>query len=204
MKTLCAVVRRLRFRAIQWLYNQLTQTEQQLREEEKERLKTQFSHCGWGVKLNGRITVTGASSIAIGNNVHIGDNAFIRGDGGLEIGDNTHISRNLVLYTINHDYLGSRLPYDEKQIKKPVRIGQNVWIGMNVCIAPGTTIGDGAIVGMGTVVFGEVPALAIVGCSMWRQIGERERGHYLRLVQAEEYGGVSGWPLDWPSPAETL
>lgn len=158
----------------------------------KEELMSQFMHCGVGVRLNGHIVMTGPENISIGDNVHIGDNAFIRAEGGIEIGDNTHISRNMVVYSVNHDYLGSQLPYDENLIKKPVRIGRNVWIGMNVCITPGASIGDGAIIGLGTIVFGEVPPQAIIGSAPWKQIGTRDRNHYTRLDEARFYGGPNG------------
>jgi acetyltransferase-like isoleucine patch superfamily enzyme len=150
---------------------------------------------GHGVRLKGKIDLTGARKVRIGNNVHIGTGAFIRAEGGLVIGDNTHISRNLLLYTMNHDYLGTVLPYDEALLYKPVTIGRNVWIGMNVCIAPGATIGDGAIVGMGTVVAGEVPSLAIVASAPWRIVGHRDESHYQALEQEGLFGGRGGRPL---------
>ena len=152
--------------------------------------------CGRGVRFHGRITLTGPERVRIGDNVHVGANAFIRGEGGLEIGENTHISRNLVLYTFNHRYEGERLPYDEGQVAGPVRIGRNVWIGMNVCITPGSVIGDGAIVGMGCVVMGEVPPLAIVGSQRWRVLGWRDAGHYGELDGRGAYGGADGKCLE--------
>lgn len=151
--------------------------------------------CGKGVILGGAVSITGIEKCDLGNNIHIGANAFIRAQGGLRIGDNTHISRNLVLYTINHQYIGDRLPYDERLVKKEVVIGKNVWVGMNVCIAPGTTIGDGAIIGMGTVVSGDVPALSIIGNAEWRVLGWRDRNHYEELESAKSYGGTNGVPF---------
>lgn len=148
--------------------------------------------CGHGVGVWGRFHVTGADNMVVGHNVHFGDNAFIRAEGGLEIGDNTHISRNLVLYTINHDYDGTRLPYDQNMIRKPVTIGRNVWIGMNVCIAPGTVIGDGAIIALGTSVSGNIPSMAIVGGGKRRMLGERDRAKYESLEAARAYGGPDG------------
>jgi|GEM_PF-4049199 acetyltransferase-like isoleucine patch superfamily enzyme len=120
-------------------------------------IKRCLKRCGRGVRLNGFSVITGLDQIEIGDDVHIGKNAFIRGEGGLVIGDNTHISRNLVLYTVNHNYEGECLPYDHTLVKKPVRIGRNVWIGVK--IVPGTTIEDGAIVGMGLVITEGVPLL---------------------------------------------
>jgi len=202
MKGSIKIARWVKRRAIQWLCAELAQVEHQRENNYKEYLKTQLKHCGEGVCFNGQVFITGASAIVIGNNVHLGNNAFIRGEGGLEIGDNTHISRSFVLYTINHDYVGKCLPYDENITKKPVHIGKNVWIGMNVCIAPGTTIGNGAIIGMGTVVFGNVPPFAIIGSRPWRQIGERDTIHYARLEQARAYGGVNGAPVELSSQTE--
>jgi maltose O-acetyltransferase len=161
-------------------------------------IESKLGAVGPGCRIHGRPTITGAMHARLGANVHLGTGAFIRAEGGLSIGDNTHISRNLVLYTINHDYAGERLPYDERMRERPVVIGRNVWIGMNVCIAPGTTIGDGAIVGMGTVVFGDVPAGAIIGAASWQQIGERDADHYRRLDEAGSYGGANGLPLGGP------
>lgn len=158
---------------------------------------SRLKSCGKGVVIRGPIHFTGEKSTEIGNNVHIGSNAFIRADGGLSIGDNTVISRNLLLYTTNHRYDGERLPYDKEYVAKPVRIGRNVWIGMNVCIAPGTIIGDGAIVGMGTTVAGEVPPLAIIASQKWRIIGERDSAHYNRLDQNRQYSDPFGNPLDF-------
>lgn len=80
-------------------------------------IRKKLKKCGKNVHFNGISKIYGLENIEIGNNVHIGENAYIRGEGGLIIGDNTHISRNLVLYTVNHNYEGERLPYDEKLIK---------------------------------------------------------------------------------------
>ncbi len=159
------------------------------------RLMSQLASCGKGVGFYGRIVIHSPKNVVIGNNVHIGDNAWIQGNGGLTVGDNCHISRNFVLYTANHCYEGDRIPYDEQLVKKPVVIGRNVWIGMNVCIAPGTKIGDGAIIGMGTVVSGDVPSRSIIGSEKWRILGYRDKDEYDKLDKNQEYGGPGGIPF---------
>lgn len=158
--------------------------------------KRQFGHCGRGVRIYGRLRVTGVRNVQLGNNVHINDNAFIRGEGGLSIGDNTHISRNLVVYTVNHQYQGKRLPYDDQKMFKPVSIGANVWIGMNVLIVPGVSIGDGAIIGMGTVVSRNVPSLAVIGSPAPRVLKSRDKNHYDELTGMKSYSGMSGYELE--------
>lgn len=158
--------------------------------------KLKFGSCGSGVFLNGFSTFISPENINIGDNVHIGQNAWFRADGGIVISDNTHISRNCVIFTSNHNYVGKRLPYDETFIKKPVFIGKNVWIGMNVMIIQGVHIGDGAIIALGTVVVNDVPPLTIVGGQPHRVIGSRDREHYEALDRQEMFGGRGGAPLD--------
>jgi maltose O-acetyltransferase len=158
--------------------------------------KRKFGYCGEGVSLSGSSNFISPSSIKIGNNVHVGKNAWFRADGGLEIGDNTIISRNCVIFTASHNYKGERLPYDDTFLKAPVYIGRNVWIGMNVMITPGVTIGDGAIIGLGTVVVKDVPPLAIVGGYGQRVLKYRDRAHYERLDQQGLYISRGEKPLD--------
>lgn len=157
-----------------------------------ERYHRRMKRVGRGVRFNGVSRFTGLAQIEIGDNVHIGANAFVRGEGGLRIGDNVHVSRNLVLYTHSHEYEGDRLPYGSALRLRPVEIGRNAWIGMNVVILPGARIGEGAIVGAGAVVHGEVPPLAIVGAAAPAVIGARDAERYRRLDEARAYGGRGG------------
>ena len=147
--------------------------------------KTKFGH---------NVKISGLDNLFLGNNVYIGSNAFIRADGGLTIKDNTTISRDLVLYTVNHDYEGELLPYDSKFIKKPVVIEGNVWIGMNVAIAPGTYIGEGSIIGIGAVVFGNIPKYSIIGSPDWKMIKQRDREHYEKLKKQKLFADDDGFP----------
>lgn len=142
--------------------------------------------------LNGEIIITDESNFFVENNIHIGNNAFFRTEGGLYIGANTHISRNVTIYTTNHNYNGDRLPYDESLIKKSVKIGKNVWIGMNVCILPGVSIGDGAIIGMGTIVYNDVKELSIIGQSGMKYLKKRDSNHYNEQEKKCSYGYVGG------------
>jgi acetyltransferase-like isoleucine patch superfamily enzyme/2-polyprenyl-3-methyl-5-hydroxy-6-metoxy-1,4-benzoquinol methylase/predicted Ser/Thr protein kinase len=159
----------------------------------KKRLLSKIKKKGFDSFLWGDIhNISCPENLEIGENVHIGNNSYIRAEGGVIIGDNTHISKNFVLYTINHNYEGKNLPYDETFIYKPVWIGKNVWIGMNVCVLPGTIIGDGVIVGMGTVVSGNVPPNIIIASQKWRKIGERNKEHYEYIEQKGCFGGIDG------------
>lgn len=142
--------------------------------------------------LGKNIYVSDVNKIEIGTNVTIDENAYIKSEGGVIIGDNTHISRNLVLYTVNHNYDADVLPYNNELIERQVVIGHNVWIGMNVCITPGTVIGDGCIIEMGTVVSGNVPPLSIIGSEKWRIIGNRDANKYAEILQKKRFGKENG------------
>lgn len=177
------------------LYRTMKRLEREDLTRRNEKILASLKSRGRGSNLWGSARITGAKEMEVGDNVHIGDNAFIRAEGGLTIGDNTHISRNLVLYTINHRTDGLRIPYDEEYVKKPVVIGRNVWLGMNVCITPGTTIGDGAIIGMGAVISVHVPEMAIVVGQKWRIVGNRDHQHYQDCESRRAFGGPNGIPF---------
>ena len=150
-------------------------------------LKSSLKSCGKNVFFGGWIRITCPEKVDIGDNVAIGNNAFIDSVGGLRIGNNSRIAPNVVIYTYNHNYEGDMLPYDEKHIPRGVEIGKNVWIGTNVKITPGVRIGVGAIVGMGTVVNADVPPLAIVGGQKMRIIKYRDKKHYNELEKKGRY-----------------
>ncbi|WP_085522156.1 acyltransferase [Tuberibacillus sp. Marseille-P3662] len=157
--------------------------------------KEKVNKVGQGVRFNGKSKLTGMNHIEIEDNVHIGDNAFIRGEGGLFIGENTHIARNLVLYTHSHNYEGEALPYDNSFRFRDVIIEKNVWIGINVTIAPGTHIKEGAIIGAGSVVHGVIEKMGIYGASGPNLLRQRDQEHYEKLDRERRYGGMNGVPL---------
>ena len=158
-----------------------------------EHAKSKFARCGNGVRIYGRFTVSAPGMLEVADNVHINSGAFFRAEGGLRIDDNVHISRNLLVYTINHNYAGANIPYDNTVLAKPVRIERNVWIGANVMITPGVTIGEGAIVGMGSVIAKDVEPMSVVGAAPQRNLKARDQAHYNRVDQLGHYGAMSGY-----------
>lgn len=154
-----------------------------------------IARLGSNVRFNGISIIKGLDKIEIKDNVHIGDNAYIRAEGGLYLGENTHISRNLVLYTHSHNFEGQCLPYDNTFRFREVIIEKNVWIGMNVTILPGAHIKEGSIIGAGSVVFGTVEAKTIYGAPGINKIKERNLDHYEKLEHLQRYGGINGKPL---------
>ncbi len=161
-----------------------------------QKLRLSLGTFGTGSRINGKITVLKPKAVLIGNNVHIGSGAFLDGRGGLIVGDNAHFSREVTIYTTNHNHEGENLPYDHTYIGKEVIIGKNVWIGMHVRITPGVTIGDGAIIGMGAVISKNVKEGEIVVTGVQRTIGKRNWIDYLQKKKLKKYGGINGYSLE--------
>ena len=88
-----------------------------------------------------------------------------------------------MIITQNHNYEGSKIPYDETYITKEVIIEDNVWLGNRVLITGSVTIGEGAIVAAGSVVCKDVPPFAIVGGNPASIIKYRNIEHYNLLKE---------------------
>ena len=105
-----------------------------------------------GKKMKARNNVS--FRIYDGGNVIIGDNCFFN-DGcsvncqqKIEIGENVMFGQNLMLLDHDHDYRKDIKDF----IKKPIKIGDNVWIGANSIILKGVTIGNNSVIAAGTIV----------------------------------------------------
>lgn len=118
---------------------------------------------GENLWIKGMGTFTDPQNIKIGNHCRIGENAYFHCYGGLILGNNVIISRNVTIYTANHNFHSTTyLPYDNTEIGESVKIDDNVWIGMNVSILPGVHIGKNSIIGLGSIITKDVPDNAIV------------------------------------------
>lgn len=154
--------------------------------------KTQLalSEIGKNSRFYGRGTIFFPEKLIVGENCRIGYNYFFNSKGGIKIGNNTILSRNVTIYSANHDYLSKKLiPYDENYIEKEVVIGNSVWIGMNVSILPGVVIQDGAIIGMGTVVTKNVNKGEIVVGMGQKVVGKRDLENFDRLTNESKFYG---------------
>lgn len=140
---------------------------------------------GKDCRIHGRITLYYPDRLELGDYVRIGGGGFLFCKGGLQIGTNTQISRNVCIYTANHNINGDTVPYDNQYIYKSVKIGCSVWIGMNTCIKPGVAIGDGAVVAMGTVVSRDVPAGAIIAGQPNRIVAYRDMETFRSKAEGE-------------------
>jgi len=102
--------------------------------------------------------------IRIGNNVGIGEYAYLGGAGGLEIGDDCIVGQYFSCHPENHNYTDNKIPIRLQGVKrKGIVIGKNCWIGSKVTILDGVTIGQGCIIAAGSVVTKSFSANSIIG-----------------------------------------
>lgn len=102
--------------------------------------------------------------IVIGNNVGIGEFAYLGGAGGLEIGDECIVGQYLSCHPENHNYKDLNVPIRHQGVtRKGIKIGKNCWIGSKVTILDGVQIGDGSIIAAGSVVTVSFPKNSIIG-----------------------------------------
>ena len=144
-------------------------------------------------RILGRVWITNPEKLVLGEHARIGRGCFLFCMGGLKIGDGTILSRNVTIYTANHDTTGHWIPYDDQYRVRPVTIGRAVWIGMDVRIAPGVTIEDGAIIGMGAIIGKDVPANAVVVAAEQRIVGKRNPEAALHLLSSGRFFSKN-WP----------
>ncbi len=103
------------------------------------------------------------SYIRIGNNVGIGEYAYLGGGGGLEIGDECIIGQYLSCHPENHVFTRADKPIRLQGVtRKGIRIGHNCWIGSKVTILDGVTIGDNCVVAAGAVVTRSMPPNSLI------------------------------------------
>ncbi len=102
--------------------------------------------------------------IKIGNNVGIGEFAYLGGAGGLEIGDDCIIGQYFSCHPENHQFGDTnQLIRMQGVTRKGIRIGKNCWIGAKVTILDGVTIGDNCVIAAGAVVNKNMPNGTVIG-----------------------------------------
>ena len=109
--------------------------------------------------------------IKIGDNVGLGEFAYLGGAGGLEIGADCIIGQYLSCHPENHHFEDtSRLIRHQGVKRKGIKIGKNCWIGAKVTILDGVVIGDNCVIAAGAVVTKSMPSNIVIGGVPARQI----------------------------------
>jgi acetyltransferase-like isoleucine patch superfamily enzyme len=102
--------------------------------------------------------------IIIGNNVGIGEFAYLGGAGGLTIGDDCIVGQYFSCHPENHvtENITEAIRH-QGVTRKGINIGRNCWIGSKVTILDGVSIGEGSVIAAGAVVTQSFPPKSIIG-----------------------------------------
>lgn len=103
---------------------------------------------GRGVNIKPRVNIHFPWKLVVGNDVWIGEEAFLLNFELLTIGDNACVSQRAFLCGGNHDFRRPEMPYRNG----PITLLDGSWIGASVFVAPGVTIGVDTVVTAGSVV----------------------------------------------------
>lgn len=103
---------------------------------------------GAGLVIKPRVNIHFPWKLMIGDNVWIGEEAFLLNFELLSIGNNVCISQRAFLCGGNHDYKISSMPYRNG----PITLADGSWVGANTFIGPNVIIGTDTVVSAGSVV----------------------------------------------------
>ncbi|MBC8986449.1 acyltransferase [Pedobacter sp. N36a] len=102
----------------------------------------------------------GVGDVIIGAHTMIGIGSVVIGP--VKIGDHVMLAQNIVVSGLNHGYEDVNIPPSlQKEIRKQITIGDEVWIGANSVITAGVTIGKHSVIGAGSVVTKDIPEFCV-------------------------------------------
>lgn len=112
---------------------------------------------GRGLVIKPRVNIHMPWKLVIGNDVWIGEEAFLLNFELLTIGSNVCISQRVFLCGGNHDYRDGSMPYRNG----PVTLEDGCWIGAGSFVAPFSTVGADSVITAYSTVSGSLPANGI-------------------------------------------
>lgn len=121
-------------------------------------LKLFGARVGDGVIIKPRVNIHFPWRLLIGNNVWIGEEAYILNFEKVSIGNNVCISQRAFLCGGNHDYKDPEMSYRNGTIT----VQDGAWIGACCFIGPGITIGYDTVVSAASVVTSSLDSNYIV------------------------------------------
>lgn len=115
--------------------------------------------------------------IRIGDNVGIGEFAYIGGAGGVTIGADTIVGQYFSVHPENHNFEDRNRPIREQGVTRTgIEIGESCWIGAKVTVTDGVKVGRHCVIAAGSVVTRSFPDYAVIGgvpARLIRAIGEK-------------------------------
>jgi acetyltransferase-like isoleucine patch superfamily enzyme len=128
---------------------------------------------GARVLVSGVIREPG-DGILIGEDVSIGMDCLLWGQGGITVGSGTLVGPGVQMFSENHVTADKSVPIRlQGTVRTAVRIGSDCWIGARSVVLAGVSIGSGSVVAAGAVVTRDVPSGSIVAGVPARVVGVR-------------------------------
>lgn len=123
-----------------------------------------FSWISVSTEYAGYSCINKKISLRIGDNVDIGNNAFIVANHNITIGNNVIMAPYVYISDHIHSYMDIEKNLNEQPLTDGgfVEIGNNVFIGIKACIMPNIRIGEGSIIGAGAIVTKDIPSRSVV------------------------------------------
>ena len=141
---------------------------------------------GRGLVMKNEVRVKFPWKFRVGNDVWLGEGAWIDNLDAVDIGNDVCISQGAMLLTGNHDYTQPGMPYRNA----PIRIADGAWIGARATVCPGVTVGEGAVLCVGAVATGDLEPWGIYkGVPATRVRTRRINDQYAESKEIEFGGG---------------
>lgn len=120
-------------------------------------LKSFGAKIGKGLVIKNNVNIKFPWKLTVGNNVWLGENAWIDNLDKVKIGNNVCISQGALLLTGNHDYTLSTFDYRNA----PIIIEDGAWIGAKTIVCPGVKVKSHAILTVGSIATKDMEAYSI-------------------------------------------
>ena len=118
---------------------------------------------GTHVRVWEHVQIDAPERLRMGDFVSINRYSIVNAAGGITIGDHVMTGPRVTLYSQNHQFSDSLTPiWEQGYVRKPLRIGNNVWLAANVVVLPGVTIGNNVVAAAGAVVTKDVESGSLV------------------------------------------
>lgn len=137
----------------------------------KRRLLTLFgARVGEGLVLKPNVKIKYPWFLEVGDNVWIGEGAWIDNLCDVKIGSNVCISQGAYILTGNHDYKTPEFDL----ILRPVHIADGAWVGARAVVCPGATLETHAVLTVGSVAVKTVEAYTVYSGNPAKPVRSRD------------------------------